>query len=569
MYSASMALLTALEEAGVEFIFANFGSDHAGLLEAIAEARRQNINLPRIITSPHEAVALSAAHGHAMVSGKAQAVFVHVDCGTQSLAGGMHNADRGRTPVFIFAGLSPFTQDGELPGSRNEFIQWIQDAHDQTGIVRGSVRYANEVRTGRNIKQITNRALQFAQSDPQGPVYVTAAREVLEETVPPCSVVAEKWRSVSNAALHGDDARLLAEKLAGARRPLIVTSYLGRKPEAVAALEALSETLGAGVLESVPSRMNFPHDNPLYQGNQWNEPQQNDALAEADVVLAIDTDVPWIAAHNRPGDEAAVFHIDIDPLKQQMPLWHIGSLRSFRADAAVALEQITASLRELTLDDALIAERRNYFETRHHKRAAALRAAEQPAEGVTAAHFVSRLRRHASDNTIVLNESITEYKTICDHMMMTRPGSAFTSGGGSLGWNTGAALGAKLAAPDSEIITIGGDGSYMFSIPSTAHWMARRYKLPFLQIVLNNNGWNAPRHSMLSVHPSGEGSRADDLDISFAPAPDYGAVAAAAGGAFTRQVRENAEIDDALEEAYAAIRKEGRCAVLGVQLQPR
>ncbi len=99
----------------------------------------------------------------------------------------MHNVSKGRVPVLIFAGASPFTQFGELPGSRNEFIQWIQDVHDQRGIVRGYMRYDAELRTGRNIKQMTWRALQFAQSDPKGPVYLMGAREVMEETLDPAA----------------------------------------------------------------------------------------------------------------------------------------------------------------------------------------------------------------------------------------------------------------------------------------------------------------------------------------------------------------------------------------------
>ena len=79
-------------------------------------------------------VGLSAAHGFAAATGRPQAVLVHVECGTQALAGAVHNAAKGRIPVFIFAGASPITQEGELKGSRNEFIQWIQDVHDQLGI---------------------------------------------------------------------------------------------------------------------------------------------------------------------------------------------------------------------------------------------------------------------------------------------------------------------------------------------------------------------------------------------------------------------------------------------------
>jgi acetolactate synthase-1/2/3 large subunit len=151
MYSASTALLEALSDAGVTHIFANFGSDHPALVEAIAEARAHGRAIPMIVTSPNEMVALSCAHGSAQLTGRAQAVIVHVECGTQALGGAVHNAARARIPAFIFAGLSPFTQEGELRGSRNEFIQWIQDVADQRGIVRGYMKYDNEFRTGKNV----------------------------------------------------------------------------------------------------------------------------------------------------------------------------------------------------------------------------------------------------------------------------------------------------------------------------------------------------------------------------------------------------------------------------------
>jgi len=68
--------------------------------------------------------------------------------------------------VLIFAGAAPFTITGELPGGRNEFIHWIQDVPDQRGIMRGYVKYDNEIRTGRNVKQLVHRALQLASTSP-------------------------------------------------------------------------------------------------------------------------------------------------------------------------------------------------------------------------------------------------------------------------------------------------------------------------------------------------------------------------------------------------------------------
>ena len=158
-YTTSAAFLEALAEAGVRYIFANLGSDHPGLIEALARVKAQGLqgDVPRLIVCPHETVALSAAHAYAMVTGEPQAVIVHVDVGTLNLGGAVSNAARGRAPVFIFAGTAPYTDQGELPGGRNEFIQWIQDVRDQRGILRNYVKYDNEIRTGRNVKQLVHR----------------------------------------------------------------------------------------------------------------------------------------------------------------------------------------------------------------------------------------------------------------------------------------------------------------------------------------------------------------------------------------------------------------------------
>jgi len=569
MHTTSMAFLDALTRAGVSYLFANFGSDHPALLEALATAAATGRPVPRLITCPGEMVALSAAQGFAQVTGRAQAVLVHVECGTQALGGAVHNAARARVPVLIFAGASPFTQHGELPGGRNEHIHWLQDVRDQRGIVRGYVKYDNEVRTGRHLGQLVHRALQLAHSDPPGPVYLVGAREVLEETVPPDEPAVGAWPPVAPQALAADDVQLLADALAGARRPLVVTSYLGRNRDAPAALARVCRRVGIGVLESVPGHVNFPADDPLYQGSQWNEQRQNPVLAEADVVLVIDSDVPWIPLVNRPRPDAVIYHLDVDPLKPQMPLWHIPARRTFCADAATALAQLADHLAAAPLDAAEVAERTAHYAALHDQRRRTLAERERPdGDAITPEHLTACIRRRVDADTIVLSEGITSYQAISDHLVPTRPGSLLTSGGSSLGWNGGAAIGVKLARPDHTVISLTGDGSYLFSQPSVVHWMARRYATPFLQVIYNNGGWRAPKLSMLSLHPSGHASRAADLGVGFAPAPDHGGIAAAAGGAFARVVRRADELDAALDAALDAVRRERRAAVLDVMLPP-
>jgi len=559
MYTASSAILDALTEAGVEYLFANFGSDHPGLIEAIAAARAANRPCPKVITSPTEMVAMSAAHGYAQASGRAQAVLVHVDCGTQALGGAVHNAAKGRVPVFILAGLSPATQEGEARGSRNEFIQWIQDVRDQRGLVRGYVRYENEIRVGANARQIVHRALQFANSEPRGPVYVTAAREVLESEVSR-AVDSRPWPPLTAAALSEEVAGEIATALANAEHPLIVTSYLGRSTEAVQQLVALAEELGVGVLESVPNYMNFPTLHPCYQGVQWNERRQNEALARADVVLVLDSDVPWISAVSKPRDGARIFHVDADPLKEQMPLWYIGAARQCQADAAMALRQVRAAAARA--DAARIAGRRERLAASHTAWQRGVTERERPRDVLTAEYLVAAIRDAIGEDAIVVSEAVTNFHVVSQHLRRSRPGTLFSSGGGSLGYNGGAAVGVKLARPDALVVAICGDGSYLFSQPSTVHWMARAYQAPFLHVVLNNGGWRAPRQAVLSVHPDGIAAKAPKIDIDFPQPPDYAGIAAAAGGAHAETVRSVAEVSAALERALHAVRHERRAAVI-------
>jgi acetolactate synthase I/II/III large subunit len=559
IYTGASALIEALVDAGVSYLFVNLGSDHPGIVEALAQARATGKPVPKVITCPNEMVALTCAQGFVQITGRAQAVLVHVDCGTQAMAGAIHNVAKCRVPVLIFAGASPYTQEGELKGGRNEFIHWLQDVPDQRGILRGYMKYENELRTGRNIKQMIHRALQIASSDPPGPAYLMAAREVFEEEVPPVSIDPARWAPIAPQPLPENGLTELVSSLLAAKRPLVVTSYLGRKPEAVTELVRLADRLGIGVLESCPSYLNFPTDHPCYVGQQGNEHMQNQALAEADLVLVLDSDVPWIPAFNKPGESARICHIDIDPLKERTPLWYISAAQVFRADCATALRQI---------HERLAGEPKATYRQRHDAWVTELARREQkPREDViTAEYLTACVRRQIDRDTVIVNEGITNYSAINNHIGCVKPGTRFTSGASSLGWNGGASIGMKLACPEKTVVCLTGDGSYMFSVPSTVHWMARKYQTPFLTVIYNNRGWRAPKFSMLAVHPDGYASKAKDIDVAFDPPPDYSGIAAASGGAFAKIVKNVDEVESAVAEALQVVREEKRCAVLDVWL---
>ncbi|KAJ5745978.1 Thiamine pyrophosphate enzyme C-terminal TPP-binding [Penicillium odoratum] len=565
LISAAEGFFEALSEAGVTYCFVNLGSDHPAMLEAMIKAKQKKVaKFPNIITCPSELVALSAALGFAQVTGKPQCVVVHVDCGTLALGQSIHNASVGRVPVLCFAGLSPFTQRGELLGSRTEFIHWLQDVPDQASILRQYCRYSGEIKSGRNIKEMVNRALQISLSDPKGPTYLMAAREVLEEKVDKKFLEEENLNPIAPSALPESDVQLIANALINADRPLVITSYLGRNPRTPPLLESLCDKLPFGVVEMVGSDVCIRSNHPAYLGVTVTT---HPAVLEADVILILDCDVPWIPTAGKPRKGTKVFHLDVDPLKQQMPLFSINAVRRLKVSCEIALRQLNSYVDAQTLGSPRYIEAFETREKNYNEWRLALCNLEKPLDNgiVTVPRLAWTLRQQLPEDTVYVLEAVTNAGAIIHHLNLVKPGSLVGSGAGGLGWGGGAALGVKLAKPESFICAIVGDGTYLFSQMESVYWIARRYDIPFLLIVLNNGGWNAPKVSALLVHEDGLSSKSNrrDLNLSFEPSPDYPGIAAAAGGAWGATVKALDELGPAIREAKDVV-VGGRCAVVEV-----
>ena len=135
--------------------------------------------------------------------------------------------------------------------------------------------------------------------------------------------------------------------------------------------------------------------------------------------------------------------------------------------------------------------------------------------------------------------------------------------GGPVGLVIGAALGAKLAAPDRPVVGVVGDGSYLFGVPTTAHWVSRRFDLPVLYLVWNNAQWGAVERSTRMVYPDGHAAKADSFSFSdLQPCLDYEVVCQAAGGHGER-VEDPAELPNALERGLKAV-ADGRQALVNL-----
>src|SRR5882672_12678984 len=186
---AGEVFLHALAEHGVDFFFANPGTDFPPIVEAFGRGATRNAKLPRPVLVPHENLAVAMAHGAYAMTGRPQAVMVHVNVGTGNTINNLINLSRDRVPLILAAGRTPITEKGAF-GSRSRQIHWGQEMFDQAGMVREVVKWDYELRLPTQIADVVARAHEVAMTAPRGPVYLVLPREPLSGTLaePPAIV---------------------------------------------------------------------------------------------------------------------------------------------------------------------------------------------------------------------------------------------------------------------------------------------------------------------------------------------------------------------------------------------
>jgi acetolactate synthase-1/2/3 large subunit len=547
--------LDALAAHGIDHLFVNPGTDFAPLIEAFSRAMKGNRAVPRPMVVPHEHAAVAMAHGYTLITGRPQAVMLHVNVGTANAINALIDASRDRVPMLLTSGRTPYTESG-AHGSRSVYIHWAQEMFDQAGMLREFVKWDYELRRGDQAFSVVDRALEVAKTSPTGPVYLSLPREVLAEEVGEAAAPRGPRALPAGPRAAEADVERLADMIAAARLPLVITGQLGRDPREAMALTRIAERFALAVTPFNPRHFAISARSPMFQGTGAGA-----LLGEADLILVMESDVPWIPSQQQPAAGAKVVQIGEDPLYQRYPM------RSFPSDLTITtgllplLEGLEPAL-AARLDAEKVADRKRYLCERSARLHAGWRAEIDKAGAADAVSlpWVNHCLREAiAEDTLVVNE----YSFRQEYCPLDHPGSLFSVGpAGGLGWGLPAALGLKLAAPEKLVLALLGDGAYMFANPTACHFMAQTQNLPILSVIYNNSLYGAVRRATLDMYPTGAAAEADGRLLADLENPAFEKIMDAHGGHGER-VEHPAELPGAIRRAAAAVRG-GRQALVNV-----
>lgn len=550
--------LSTLSANGIKYVFANAGTDFAPIIEGLVRANEAGTQVPRFVTVPHENVAMAMAQGYYKTCGEVAAAMVHVTVGTANAHCGFLNAARDHTPLLLVAGRTPLTEKGS-PGSRNVSIHWAQESFDQGASLREYAKWDYELRTGQPVESLVGRGLDIAMTEPKGPVYLTLPREVLGESTPGIVPAPRKPGATPPVPSMAAIERA-ADAIAGARYPLIIYHSMYNTAEAYSALSALAADYAVAVCDHAGGSLATDH--PMNVGDIRGMPAA--FLEMADVVVVMGAAVPWVPTFAEPNADAFVIQIASDPYFSDLPFRGFRSDLSVSGDSALALPLLYDALSgsRSSNEGTVESRRKRIAESRASMDEARVNLVKEarsmsPIHPAWTAHCLNEVK---DDNAIVINELGLPYA----HLSISARGCYLPGGNASgLGRGLGEALGAKIAAPTRQVIAALGDGSYMLSVPTAAHFVGRAEGLPTLTIVCNNAEWFAVRRATTGMYPNGRASKATRLPlVELSPSPSFEKSIEVSGG-YGEKVDDPARLPGAFERALTAI-NDGKSALLNV-----
>jgi benzoylformate decarboxylase len=479
-------VLAQAKAAGAEYMFCNPGSFESGFYDAFPDCGIQ------FVLGLHEGVVMSMADAYHRVSQKPAFVAVHVIAGTAQLAGQLYNASRDGSAVVITSGLN----DNEIWSDDSDM--GARPGYDQKEINRQFTKISWEARDARSFPLMMRRAFKVSATEPGGPVYLAMAGYAFK-TKDVKGKILPAERFMLRAKLRADKqsiekaARLLVE----AKRPILVVGDEIWKSGAQAEVVSLSEKLGLPVATDFQSFRNFPTKHPHLVGGY--RPDSELVQKGVDLIVTVGTrdfGREWVPETPNVPPDVPIVRVGVDPnamgRTEAVDLAVISDVKQALMDIQDGVDSLATKERIDTLAKARSEEAKSISSARWERAEKEIRASLGKSP-IHPAELGAVLAGSIDPNAIVIRENQTgKYDSF---NFGFRDGEQFwlATTGYSLGWGIGAATGAKLAAPDRQVVCTIGDGATMYS--ASGFWTQVRYGVPVLTVLSNNHNYQGVRHA--------------------------------------------------------------------------
>ena len=554
------AILEAFRNLDIDYVMSSPGSEWGPMWEALARQKVGNKDGPTYLSCWHETLAVNLAWGYTAVTGRLQAVLLHAGAGLLQGSMGIHAANATGIPMIVMSGetLTYGEEDGFDPGR-----QWYNSLSIVGGpnrLLEPIVKWANQITSSATLYETVMRTAQMAQRTPAGPTYLSVPIEtMLHEWTPPAKQ--RKVPAAQRPRAADADIERIAGLLVESEYPVITTETVGREADGLAALVELAELLAIPVIESyVAKYTNFPKDHPLHQGFSF-EAHLNDA----DLVLSVRNRCPWYPPSNSPAN-ATVIAVEESPFDETMVYQNLDADMFLEGDVVTSLRLLSDAVRAAGIDGARVEARKARWATAHDKLQEGYRAAEADARKespIAPVWLAAALSEAMPENAVYVDETTTHRRAIQNHLRCNGTHDYVKVPTG-LGQGLGCALGIKLAYKNRPVVSLIGDGAFLYNPVPQSLGLSMEADLPILIVVFNNSSYEAMKNNQLSYYPDGTGAQHNLFYGAPIKGPDYAEMGKPFGCVGWR-VEDPDVLVSTLRQALAAV-EDGKTAIVNVVL---
>ncbi|MEC7488633.1 MAG: thiamine pyrophosphate-binding protein [Pseudomonadota bacterium] len=559
------------------YVFLLPGASYRGLHDSLVNFNR-NLD-PQIILATSELSAASMAHGYAKATGKPALCILHDLVGVMNGSMGLYNAYCDRAPIVFLGGAGPLDPD------RRRFIEWNHSASTQADIIKNWVKWTDEPPTANATIKAILRGKTVAGTPPAGPVYISIDTHIqemkVEKDVEPLNPELPRYQPPAPMAPNETALMQAADLILNAEFPLLVGGRLGIYERVREPLIKLLEISGAGAINDRGVYC-WPSDHPQ------NLSGDTDAILLADVIICLDpidiNNILGTYAVRRRSDglearkKAPAKIIDISLNAIDNNLWTAFGGPTPPVDLQIVCEpehgvdRLIYAIQKLLVSDGKnvdrIIKRKKLLAERHETlRESQTKAARKgwDAAPIKIERMIHEVYQAVKDKPWTLTAA--NHRSFSE-VVWNFPGAGAylgTDGGGGVGYNTSAAIGAALALRDEGrfCVSLGGDGDYLMA-PGCI-WSAAHYGVPMLHVINNNSTWGNDEIHQIEVAHNRDRPR-ENAWIGQAmrdPVINFSEVARGFGAWSEGPVNTPEQLSEVLQRAVAEVER-GRVAVVDV-----